>query len=132
MAPHLGPSYLPKQQSALTAVQLENELGFVNGPDNQAYLRHLYKVARSHLGQDVLIYTTDPPPNVAKGSLQGEEVYTCVLGHMHWMQLWSHDAIRQRELTSSLTTRRHLQLLFSCSRQHCCAGLWWPEHAATN
>lgn len=56
--------------------QVENELGFLNN-DNQGYLRHLVATTRQHLGQDVVIYTTDPPPNVQKGSLPGAEVFTC-------------------------------------------------------
>ena len=54
---------------------MENELGFLNN-DNQAYLRHLVATTRQHLGQEITIYTTDPPPNVQKGSLPGGEVFT--------------------------------------------------------
>jgi hypothetical protein len=55
--------------------QIENEFGFL-GP-NQPYLRHLLASARASLGDDVVIYTTDPPPNLAKGTLPGAEVYSC-------------------------------------------------------
>ncbi len=55
--------------------QIENEFGFL-GP-NQPYLRHLLASARASLGDDVMIYTTDPPPNLAKGTLPGAEVYSC-------------------------------------------------------
>lgn len=54
------------------AGQVENEFGFV-GP-NEKYMRHLVGTVRASLGDDVLIYTTDPPPNIAKGSLPGDEV----------------------------------------------------------
>lgn len=56
-------------------LQMENEYGFCGS--DKVYLRHL--VARAHelLGDDVILYTTDPPANVAKGSLLGDEVYTC-------------------------------------------------------
>ena len=53
--------------------QVENEFGFV-GP-NEKYMRHLVGTARASLGNEVLIYTTDPPPNIAKGSLPGDEVF---------------------------------------------------------
>ena len=52
---------------------MENEFGFV-GP-NEKYMRHLVHTARASLGDAALIYTTDPPPNIAKGSLPGDEVY---------------------------------------------------------
>lgn len=55
--------------------QIENEFGFV-GP-NEPYLRHLLATARASLGEDALIYTTDPPPNLGKGTLAGDDVYTC-------------------------------------------------------
>ena len=55
--------------------QVENELGFLSG-DNRGYLRHLVATTRQHLGSQVVIYTTDPPPNVQKGSLPGREVFT--------------------------------------------------------
>ncbi len=53
--------------------QVENEFGFV-GP-NEKYMRHLVGTVRASLGNDVVIYTTDPPPNIAKGSIAGDEVY---------------------------------------------------------
>ena len=53
--------------------QVENEFGFV-GPDED-YIRHLIGTARSMLGDEIIVYTTDPPTNVGKGSLTGDEVY---------------------------------------------------------
>lgn len=58
--------------------QIENEFGFL-GP-NEPYLRHLLASARAALGDDALIYTTDPPPNIQKGSLAGGDVYSCAPG----------------------------------------------------
>ncbi len=55
-------------------LQVENEYGFCGS--DRTYLRHLVATARRHLGPDVILYTTDPPPNVARGSLPGDEVYT--------------------------------------------------------
>lgn len=55
--------------------QIENEFGFL-GP-NERYLRHLLATARASLGDEALIYTTDPPPNLGKGTLPGADVYSC-------------------------------------------------------
>ena len=44
------------------------------GP-NENYLEHLVGTVRTVLGNDFIIYTTDPPPNIAKGSLAGDSVY---------------------------------------------------------
>ena len=55
---------------------MENEYGFCG--DDKAYLRHLVALARAHLGDDVLLFTTDPPGVAAKGTLAGDEVYTVV------------------------------------------------------
>ena len=54
-------------------LQVENEFGFV-GP-NEKYIKHLVGTVRTVLGNDFIIYTTDPPPNIAKGSLAGDSVY---------------------------------------------------------
>ena len=54
--------------------QVENELGFFK--DDKAYVRHLVATARRHLGNDVVLYTTDPPAVAARGSLLGGEVFT--------------------------------------------------------
>lgn len=58
-------------------LQVENEFGFV-GP-NEAYMKHLVGTVRAALGNDVIIYTTDPPPNIAKGSIAGDSVYRYIL-----------------------------------------------------
>ena len=52
---------------------MENEFGFV-GP-NEKYMRHLVGTVRTVLGDDLIIYTTDPPPNIAAGSLADDSVY---------------------------------------------------------
>ena len=49
------------------------------GTDSEGeYLRHLISTARTHLGDDVLFYTTDPPGVAKHGSLPGKEVLTLV------------------------------------------------------
>ena len=54
--------------------QVENEYGYC-GSDS-TYIRHLVQAARNTLGNDVILYTTDPPTLAADGSLPGKEVYT--------------------------------------------------------
>lgn len=57
-------------------MQIENEYGFCwRGPDRK-YLRFLSDKLRQYMGEDVLIYTTDPPDYVERGSLPGDEVFT--------------------------------------------------------
>lgn len=56
--------------------QIENEYGFC-GSDKE-YLRHLAAKARQVLGEDVLLYTTDPVHVAPMGSLPGDEVLTTV------------------------------------------------------
>ena len=72
----IGRDLLTSQIRVLTrhlCLQVENEFGFV-GP-NEKYMKHLVETVRTVLGNDFIIYTTDPPPNIAKGSLAGDAVY---------------------------------------------------------
>lgn len=69
-------------------LQVENEFGFI-GP-NEKYLRHLVGTVRASVGDDVLIYTTDPPPNIAKGTIPGHEVYRCYPPSFHLVYILSH------------------------------------------
>lgn len=62
--------------SSVSSVQVENEYGFCGS--SKPYLRHLVATARQHLGNDTILYTTDPPAITPKGSLYGDDVYTCV------------------------------------------------------
>ena len=55
--------------------QIENEFGSVGPNDN--YMRHLLNTARASLGSTAIIYTTDPPPYLAQGTVAGEEEYRC-------------------------------------------------------
>ncbi|KAK9826432.1 hypothetical protein WJX81_005107 [Elliptochloris bilobata] len=66
-------------------VQIENEFGFY-GPD-EAYLRHLVGLARSVLGNDVVLYTTDPPPYIANGTLPGDALFSTVDFGPGWYNL---------------------------------------------
>ena len=53
---------------------MENEYGFCG--DSKSYLRNLIAAAKAAFGEDMIIFTTDPPSIVEKGSLEGDEVYT--------------------------------------------------------
>ena len=58
----------------LYRLQVENEYGFIG--EDKPYIRHLVGLVRQHLGNEILIYTTDPPDVVHKGSLPGDEVFS--------------------------------------------------------
>ncbi|KAK6264230.1 hypothetical protein SCA6_019664 [Theobroma cacao] len=59
-------------------VQIENEFGSYG--DDKAYLRHLVKLARGHLGEDIILYTTDggSRETLEKGTLVGDDVFSAV------------------------------------------------------
>ncbi|XP_027340911.1 beta-galactosidase 17 isoform X2 [Abrus precatorius] len=59
-------------------VQIENEYGSYG--DDKAYLHHLVTLARSHLGHDVILYTTDggSRENLEKGTIRGDAVFSAV------------------------------------------------------
>ena len=57
-------------------LQIENEFGFV-GPDEN-YLRHLHTLARDNLVDDVVLFSTDPPAVIDKGSLGGSYSFAWV------------------------------------------------------
>ena len=40
-------------------------------------VRSLTALARGVLGNDVILYTTDPPPYIANGTLPGEALFSC-------------------------------------------------------
>ncbi|KMT04895.1 hypothetical protein BVRB_7g170620 [Beta vulgaris subsp. vulgaris] len=58
--------------------QIENEYG--SYADDKAYLHHLVKLARRHLGDDVILYTTDGGTRVTleKGTIPGDSIYSVV------------------------------------------------------
>ncbi len=57
-------------------LQIANEYGMC-GSDKQ-YLHELAAAVRSNLGRATVVYTTDPPWLLDKGSIAGPEVFTCV------------------------------------------------------
>ena len=42
-------------------------------------VRHLVLLTRTLLGNDIILYTTDPPPYVANGTLPGDALFSCAL-----------------------------------------------------
>ena len=68
--------YLVTSGGPILMVQIENEYGYCGS--DKVYLRHLAKSARALLGDDVVLYTTDPAAVTAAGSLPGDEVLTTV------------------------------------------------------
>ena len=54
---------------------MENEYGFIGDAHDKHYMRHLVKLARKALGDEIVLFTTDPPGNVEKGSLPGDEIF---------------------------------------------------------
>ncbi|KAM7480561.1 hypothetical protein LguiA_028774 [Lonicera macranthoides] len=59
-------------------VQIENEFGSYG--DDKAYLHHLVGLARGHLGNDIILYTTDggSRETLEKGTITGDAVYSAV------------------------------------------------------
>ncbi|KAK8353256.1 hypothetical protein V6Z12_A05G145400 [Gossypium hirsutum] len=59
-------------------VQIENEFGSCG--NDKAYLSHLVKLARGHLGEDIILYTTDggSRETLEKGTIQGDGVFAAV------------------------------------------------------
>ena len=56
-------------------MQLENEYGFIGDVHDKQYMRHVVKLARKALGDEIVLFTTDPPPVVEKGSLPDDEIF---------------------------------------------------------
>lgn len=77
--------YLLKNGGPIIMLQIENEYGFC-GNDDKSYMRHLAATARRHLGDDVLLYTTDPAHVAAQGTLPGDEVFSAVDFGPGWFQ----------------------------------------------
>lgn len=68
--------YLVTSGGPVLMVQIENEYGYCGS--DKVYLRHLAKYAKALLGDNVILYTTDPAAVTSAGSLPGDEVLTTV------------------------------------------------------
>jgi beta-galactosidase len=83
-ATHLLPLLAPYMVHAggpILAVQVENEYGFCGdapGDEPGAYLRALAGMLKAGLGNETVLYTTDPPSVIKAGTLAGPEVTSMV------------------------------------------------------
>ncbi|KAK0595460.1 hypothetical protein LWI29_006903 [Acer saccharum] len=61
-------------------VQIENEFGSYG--DDKVYLHHLVTLAKAHLGEDIILYTTDggSRENLEKGTIKGDAVFSAPSG----------------------------------------------------
>ena len=71
-----GPSSGMRKQdwSNVCGLQVENEYGFCGSSKN--YIRSLIATAKAAFGEEMIIFTTDPPSIVERGSIAGDQVYT--------------------------------------------------------
>lgn len=60
--------------SADPYVQVENEYGFCG--NNKPYLRNLIQAAKRNFGEEMVVFTTDPPTIIEDGSIKGDEVFS--------------------------------------------------------
>ena len=76
----LEPLLYVRHGGPLVMLQVENEYGFWGDAARSArdaeYLRRLIALARRRLGPELVLFTTDPPNVMARGSLAGPEVLT--------------------------------------------------------
>lgn len=86
--------HLYQNGGPIAMVQVENEYGFCG--ENKSYLRHLIRLARTHLGEDIVLFTTDPPEIAAKGSIAGDAVYTVVDFGPGWFDPASAFAVQKQ------------------------------------
>ncbi|CAM8934252.1 unnamed protein product [Rhodiola kirilowii] len=77
LLPRVAP-YLYKNGGPIAMVQIENEFGSYG--DDQAYLHKLVGFARGHLGEDIILYTTDGGSRqlLEKGTIRGNTVFSAV------------------------------------------------------
>ncbi|VDM46712.1 unnamed protein product [Toxocara canis] len=75
LLPRLKPS-LHKNGGPILMIQVENEYGMFEEGCDQTYTLFLRDLIRQHLGEDVLLYTTDPADYLKCGSIPG--VFTTI------------------------------------------------------
>ncbi|XP_078152313.1 beta-galactosidase 17 [Carex rostrata] len=77
LLPKMAP-LLYQNGGPIIMVQVENEYGSFGSDKN--YLRHLTKLARNHLGSEVILYTTDGAGDatLSNGAIPGDGVYAAV------------------------------------------------------
>ncbi|XP_051135682.1 beta-galactosidase 17 isoform X2 [Andrographis paniculata] len=77
LLPKISP-FLYSNGGPIAMVQVENEYGSYG--DDKAYLHYLVKLARRHLGDDTILYTTDggTRETLHKGTIPGDVVFSAV------------------------------------------------------
>jgi len=98
----LLPRIAPKLRSnggPILMVQIENEFGLCNNGNDTVYLRHLAALAKNLLGEDQVLFTTDPAHAAAQGSLPGDELFTAVDFGPQWFEIDDYFS-RQRSLNA--------------------------------
>ncbi|KAL5579483.1 hypothetical protein UlMin_011925 [Ulmus minor] len=70
--------FLYSNGGPIIMVQVENEYGSFG--DNKAYLHHLVRLAKDHLGDDIILYTTDggTRETLEKGTIRGDALFSAV------------------------------------------------------
>ncbi|KAG6782104.1 hypothetical protein POTOM_011492 [Populus tomentosa] len=73
-----GPIIMVQFSMKVIILQIENEFGSYG--DDKAYLHHLVKLAQGHLGDGIILYTTDggSRENLEKGTIRGDAVFSTV------------------------------------------------------
>ena len=97
--------------------QIENEFGFI-GPD-EAYIAHFTALARELLGNDTVLYTTDPPPVIALGGAKDAGLYRSAFLTYAVVYFPAHDVatrchVHLGSTISDLILCRYLRLLCFC------------------
>lgn len=77
LLPMMAP-FLYGNGGPIIMIQIENEYGSYG--DDKAYMHHLVKLARRHLGDDIILYTTDggTRETLQKGTIPGDGIYSAV------------------------------------------------------
>ncbi|XP_077210124.1 beta-galactosidase 17 [Tasmannia lanceolata] len=77
LLPKIAP-LLYKNGGPVIMVQIENEFGSYG--DDKKYLQHLVTLARAHLREDIILYTTDggTMETLRKGTIPGADVFSAV------------------------------------------------------
>ncbi|KAG7674146.1 putative Beta-galactosidase 17 [Nannochloris sp. 'desiccata'] len=86
LLPRIAPR-LRNNGGPVLMVQIENEFGLCNNGNDPVYLRHLAALAKELLGEDQVLFTTDPAHAAAGGSLPGDEVFTAVDFGPQWFEI---------------------------------------------
>ncbi|KAL3632007.1 hypothetical protein CASFOL_024991 [Castilleja foliolosa] len=100
LLPKVSP-FLYSNGGPIIMVQVENEFGSYGG--DKAYLHYLVKLARKHLGDDIILYTTDggTRETLEKGTILGDAVFSAEF-YTGWLTHWGEN-IASTDATSTAT-----------------------------